>query len=81
MSRELWISHLGQVPYREAAELQESLRERVIAGELPDLMLLLEHPPVYTLGRRSDAGRPAAGRGLAAASAGSTSCAPPAAAS
>jgi lipoyl(octanoyl) transferase len=56
MSRELWVSHLGQVPYREAAELQESLRERVIAGELPDLMLLLEHPPVYTLGRRSKPG-------------------------
>ena len=28
----------------------------MIAGELPDLMLLLEHPPVYTVGRRSDAG-------------------------
>ncbi len=51
--RELWVCHLGQVGYAEAAEMQESLRERVIAGELPDLMLLLEHPPVYTLGRRS----------------------------
>jgi lipoyl(octanoyl) transferase len=56
MSRELWVSHLGQVPYREAAELQESLRERVIAGELPDVLLLLEHDPVYTLGRRSGPG-------------------------
>jgi lipoyl(octanoyl) transferase len=36
--------------------LQEGLRERVIAGELPDLLLLLEHPPVYTLGRRSEPG-------------------------
>jgi lipoate-protein ligase B len=54
--RELWVCHLGQVEYREAAELQESLRERVVAGELPDLMLLLEHPPVYTLGRRSAPG-------------------------
>ena len=52
---ELWTCHLGTVEYREAAALQESLRERVIAGELPDLLLLLEHPPVYTLGRRSDA--------------------------
>jgi lipoyl(octanoyl) transferase len=51
--RELWTCHLGTVEYREAAELQESLRERVIAGELPDLLLLLQHPPVYTLGRRS----------------------------
>jgi lipoyl(octanoyl) transferase len=56
MPGELWVCHLGQVPYREASELQESLRERVIAGELPDVMLLLEHPPVYTLGRRSQPG-------------------------
>jgi lipoyl(octanoyl) transferase len=52
---DLWVCHLGQVEYAEAAALQERLRERVIAGELPDLMLLLEHPPVYTVGRRSDA--------------------------
>ena len=51
---ELWTTHLGTVEYREAAALQERLRERVIAGELPPLLLLLEHPPVYTLGRRSD---------------------------
>jgi lipoyl(octanoyl) transferase len=51
--RELWTCHLGTVEYRAAAALQEALRERVIAGELPDLLLLLEHPPVYTLGRRS----------------------------
>jgi lipoate-protein ligase B len=56
MPRELWVCHLGRVPYRDATELQERLRDRVIAGELPDLMLLLEHPPVYTLGRRSAAG-------------------------
>jgi lipoate-protein ligase B len=52
--RELWTCHLGTVEYREAAALQERLRERVIVGELPDLLLLLEHPPVYTLGRRSE---------------------------
>jgi lipoate-protein ligase B len=54
VTRELWTCHLGTVEYRAAAELQESLRERVIAGELPDLLLLLEHPPVYTLGRRAE---------------------------
>jgi lipoyl(octanoyl) transferase len=53
MVRELWVCRLGRVEYAEAAALQERLRERVLAGELPDLMLLLEHPPVYTLGRRS----------------------------
>lgn len=50
------MCHLGRVEYREATALQERLRDRVIAGELPDLMLLLEHPPVYTIGRRSEAG-------------------------
>ena len=51
---ELWTCNLGTVEYREAAALQETLRERVIAGELPDLLLLLQHPAVYTLGRRSE---------------------------
>ena len=53
---DLWTCHLGTVEYREAAALQERLRERVIAGELPPLLLLLEHPAVYTLGRRSGPG-------------------------
>jgi lipoyl(octanoyl) transferase len=53
---ELWTCHLGQIDYREAVALQERLRERVQAGELPDLLLLLEHPPVYTTGRRSEPG-------------------------
>jgi lipoyl(octanoyl) transferase len=56
MPAELWTSHLGTVEYREATALQEQLRARVAAGELPDLLLLLEHPPVYTLGRRSEPG-------------------------
>jgi lipoate-protein ligase B len=53
---ELWTCHLGQVDYRDAVALQERLRERVQAGDLPDLLLLLEHPPVYTTGRRSEPG-------------------------
>src|ERR1700712_3498812 len=55
MANDLLVCHLGKVDYTEAAALQERLRERVIAGELPELMLLLEHPPVYTVGRRADA--------------------------
>jgi lipoate-protein ligase B len=54
--QELWTCHLGRIEYREAVALQERLRERVQAGELPDLLLLLEHPPVYTTGRRSEPG-------------------------
>jgi lipoyl(octanoyl) transferase len=53
---DLWTSNLGVVEYREAVEIQERLRARVQAGELPDLLLLLQHPPVYTLGRRSEPG-------------------------
>ena len=52
-----------------------------IAGELPDLMLLLEHPPVYTLGRRSEAGDLPFGEAFYRDARASTSCAPRAAAS
>lgn len=54
--QDLWTCDLGTVEYRAAVALQEALRARVIAGELPALLLLLEHPPVYTLGRRSEPG-------------------------
>jgi lipoyl(octanoyl) transferase len=50
---ELWVCHLGRVGYTEAAGVQERLRDRVRAGALPETMLLLEHPPVYTVGRRT----------------------------
>jgi len=53
---ELWVCHLGTVPYLDAVGLQEQVRERRQAGELPDTLLLLEHPPVYTRGRRSAEG-------------------------
>jgi lipoyl(octanoyl) transferase len=45
---------LGVVPYREAWELQRSLAGAVSQGAIPDTVLLLEHPPVVTLGRRTD---------------------------
>jgi lipoyl(octanoyl) transferase len=50
---ELWVCHLGTVAYRDALAIQERIRWRRQAGELPDTLLLLEHPPVYTRGRRS----------------------------
>ena len=53
---EIWVCHLGVVDYREALSLQERLREARQAGELPDVLLTLEHPPVYTRGRRSRPG-------------------------
>ena len=48
--------NLGLVPYREAWELQRSVAAAVTEGTLPDTILLLEHPPVVTMGRRTDEG-------------------------
>ncbi|HEX8977043.1 MAG TPA: lipoyl(octanoyl) transferase LipB [Solirubrobacteraceae bacterium] len=53
---ELWVCQLGTVEYREALALQERVREARQAGAVPDVMLLLEHWPVYTRGRRSGPG-------------------------
>jgi lipoate-protein ligase B len=54
-AHEIWVCHLGTVPYADGVALQEQLRARRQAGELPDLLLLLEHPRTYTVGRRSAA--------------------------
>ena len=43
----------GQVPYEEARAVQKRMEAARLAGEIPDLVLLLEHLPVYTKGRRS----------------------------
>jgi lipoate-protein ligase B len=51
-----YVMHLGQVAYREAWDLQRSLAGAVSQGAIPDTVLLLEHPPVVTLGRRTDEG-------------------------
>jgi lipoyl(octanoyl) transferase len=48
--------HLGQVPYRDAWELQRSLAGAVSQGAIPEIVLFLEHPPVVTLGRRAEPG-------------------------
>ena len=46
------IRPAGPVPYAEANEGMHRLAERRLAGEIPDTLILLEHPPVYTAGRR-----------------------------
>jgi lipoyl(octanoyl) transferase len=52
--RELWTVPLGRVPYAEALELQRTLARDRISGAIPhDVLLLVEHPPVVTLGRSS----------------------------
>ena len=54
--RALEVIHAGRVPYGEALEWQRRLAQDRIAGRLAhDVLLLLEHPPVITLGRNSHA--------------------------
>ena len=51
------VRRLGVVPYADALALQRSLVEDRRAGRIGDTLLLLEHPPVLTLGARGDGGR------------------------
>ncbi len=44
---------LGLVPYADALTVQRDRREQVIAGDAPEVLLAMEHPPVITLGRRA----------------------------
>jgi lipoyl(octanoyl) transferase len=52
----LWVCRLGTVDYLHALELQERIRAARQRELVPDTMLLLEHPRVYTRGRRSAPG-------------------------
>lgn len=53
MPREGWlIRPVGPVPYDEANAAMHDLAEQRMAGEVPDSLILLQHPPVYTAGRR-----------------------------
>ena len=54
MAQPAYLMQLGEVPYREAWDLQRSLAGAVSQGAIPDTVVLLEHPPVITLGRRTD---------------------------
>ncbi|MGN6662650.1 MAG: lipoyl(octanoyl) transferase LipB [Solirubrobacterales bacterium] len=53
MAAEILVARCGLVPYEEARELQRLLEARRQRDEIPDVLLALEHPPVYTRGRRS----------------------------
>jgi lipoyl(octanoyl) transferase len=55
--RKLEVRTLGLVPYDEALALQRALVDERQRGQLDDLLLLLEHPHVLTLGVRGDGGR------------------------
>jgi lipoate-protein ligase B len=49
----LAVRDLGTLDYAEAVRLQDTLAEERLTGAIPDTLLLLEHPPVITLGRRA----------------------------
>ena len=59
---EIVVCHLGRLAYEPARALQEQIQERLITAKraeppkrVPHVLLLLEHPPVYTLGKSGDA--------------------------
>ena len=52
---ELWVVRAGMVPYEEARRAQKALELARQSDEIGDVLVLLEHPPVYTKGRRSTA--------------------------
>jgi lipoate-protein ligase B len=54
-SDSIFVHHLGLLSYPDALAIQHTLRARRQANAIPDTLLLLEHPPVYTRGRRSSA--------------------------
>jgi lipoyl(octanoyl) transferase len=56
VTRGAYLLSLGRAPYREAWDLQRSLAAAVSQGAVPDVVMLLEHPPVITLGRRTEEG-------------------------
>lgn len=51
--RTLKVEQLGRVDYGTALDIQKACERAVLAGEQPDTLLLLEHPHVLTMGRRS----------------------------
>jgi lipoyl(octanoyl) transferase len=54
--RQGYLLELGSTPYAEAWDLQRSLAAAVLNGAIPDTIVMLEHPPVITVGRRTDDG-------------------------
>ena len=55
MRRRGLLVELGCVPYLEAWQLQREMVARRRAGSIPDALILLEHPPTYTIGRSGSA--------------------------
>jgi lipoyl(octanoyl) transferase len=55
VKRPLLVRHLGPLPYAEGLQIQEQLVAERQAGRIVDVLLLLEHEPVFTMGRNASA--------------------------
>jgi len=51
---QILIQDLGQRPYQEVWDFQKELQAKLIAGEIGDTLLMVEHEPVYTLGKNAN---------------------------
>ena len=58
-TRGAYLLTLGLVPYAEALDLQRALAGAVSQGAIPETVVFLEHPPVVTIGRRTERGNTA----------------------
>jgi lipoyl(octanoyl) transferase len=47
------LKRMGRIDYEAAWEIQRQFHDQVIEGIRPNTLLLLEHPPIYTAGRRT----------------------------
>ena len=56
LSDRAWLLSPGRVPYGPAYGVMHELAERRAEGDIPDTLILLEHPPVFTAGKRWDPG-------------------------
>ena len=54
INRSLHVDQIGVIDYLQAWQLQKDIHEKVISGQSPNTLLLLEHPSVYTAGRRTE---------------------------
>ena len=54
INRSLHVDQIGVIDYLQAWQLQKDIQEKVISGKSPNTLLLLEHPSVYTAGRRTE---------------------------
>ena len=47
----LWVVDIGMIGYQEALEWQEQFQQKRIKDQVPDILMIVEHPPTITVGR------------------------------